>query len=158
VTADGRFAVSAATDGTLEVWDLATGQAVRTLEGHRYGVNGVAATADGRFAVSASNDSTLKVWDLATGQAVRTLQGHSRWVNGVAVTADGRFAVSVSHDNTLKVWDLATGQAVSTLEAHAPLLCCAFTSNGTMIIAGDTAGGVHFIDWLHAEPILRAQR
>jgi WD40 repeat protein len=158
VTPDGRFAVYASNNKTLKVWDLATGQAVRKLEGHSYGVNGVAATADGRFAVSASNDSTLKVWDLATGQAVRTLQGHSRWVNGVAVTADGRFAVSVSHDNTLKVWDLATGQAVSTLEAHAPLLCCAFTSNGTMIIAGDTAGGVHFIDWLHAEPILRAQR
>ncbi|HLM71763.1 MAG TPA: NB-ARC domain-containing protein, partial [Polyangiaceae bacterium] len=108
VTADGRLAVSASGDSTLNVWDLATGQAVRALEGHSNRVKAVAVTADGRFAVSASLDKTLRVWDLATGQAVRTLEGHSNWVNGVAVAADGRFAVSASSDGTLKVWDLAS--------------------------------------------------
>ena len=47
---------------------LPTGQAVRSLEGHTHGVNGVAVTADGRFAVSASKDKTLKVWDLGKGR------------------------------------------------------------------------------------------
>ncbi len=49
-----RFAVSASSDKTLKVWDLATGQAVHSLQGHTSGVTGVAVTADGRFAVSAS--------------------------------------------------------------------------------------------------------
>jgi WD40 repeat protein len=34
LTADGRFAVFASDDKTLKVWDLGTGKAVRTLEGH----------------------------------------------------------------------------------------------------------------------------
>ena len=31
---DGRRAVSASYDGTLKVWDVATGKCVATLEGH----------------------------------------------------------------------------------------------------------------------------
>ena len=73
-------------DNTLKVWDLETGQALRTLEGHSDGVNAVAVTPDGKRAVSASWDKTLKVWDLETGRALRTLEGHSDSVNGVAVT------------------------------------------------------------------------
>src|SRR5690349_23839574 len=40
VTADHRLAVSACADGTVKVWDLSTGQAVRTLEGHTDSVSG----------------------------------------------------------------------------------------------------------------------
>ena len=151
MTADGRFAVSASEDEGPKVWDLGTGQAVRLLEGHMGGVNGVAVTADG-FVVSASRDETLKVWELGTGQVVRTLEGHTDWVNGVAVTANGRIAVSTSWDKTLKVWDLRTGHAFATLETHVPLWCCAITLDGRTILAGDHAGALHILDLLPALP------
>jgi WD40 repeat protein len=73
VTPDGRFAVSAAEDHTLKVWDLHSGQLVHTLEGHTSGVYGVAVTSDGRFAVSASDDKTLKIWNLRSGQGALEL-------------------------------------------------------------------------------------
>ena len=79
----GRLAVSASWDDTLKVWDVASGQALRTLAGHTSWVNAVALTPDGRLAVSASEDYTLKVWDVASGQELRTLAGHTgrstRW-------------------------------------------------------------------------------
>ena len=34
ITPDGRRAVSASDDHTLRVWDLQSGQSLRTLEGH----------------------------------------------------------------------------------------------------------------------------
>ena len=67
VTPDGRHAISASSDNTLKVWDWATGELVRTLEGHTDEVNGVAVTPDGRYAISASSDNTLKVWDVGDG-------------------------------------------------------------------------------------------
>ena len=51
----------------------ATGELVRTLEGHTAAVIGVAVTPDGRYAISASMDNTLKVWAWATGKLVATL-------------------------------------------------------------------------------------
>ncbi|WP_437839850.1 CHAT domain-containing protein [Sorangium sp. So ce1153] len=150
VTPDGRIAVSASRDKTLKVWDLSTGQVLRTLEGHTAGVLGLAVTPDGRIAVSASWDRTLKVWDLATGQVLRTLEGHTAGVLGVAVTPDGRIAVSASWDKTLKVWDLVeTAQPITTLETHTFMYCCATTADARTILAGDSAGMLHILDWLH---------
>ncbi|WP_437593510.1 AAA family ATPase [Sorangium sp. So ce1000] len=151
VTSDGRFAVSASweSDKYLKVWDLTTGQLLRTLQGHTSAVHGVAVTPDGRFAVSASMDETLKVWDLATAQLLRTLQGHTGWVNGVSVTPDGRFAVSASRDKTLKVWDLrGTDQPITTLETHAFMECCAITADTRTILAGNVAGDLHILEWI----------
>jgi WD40 repeat protein len=54
-------------DETLKVWDLESGQELRTLTGHSSPVNSVAVLADGRRAVSASRDNTLKIWDLESG-------------------------------------------------------------------------------------------
>ncbi|XXT24073.1 AAA family ATPase [Sorangium sp. So ce429] len=152
VTLDGRIAVSSSEGPTLTVWDLGTGQALRTLEGHTSAVEGVAVTSDGRIAVSASWDKTLKVWDLATGQALRTLEGHTSAVEGVAVTSDGRIAVSASRDRTLKVWDLVeTAQPMTILETHNSMDCCATTADAKTILAGDAAGALHVLDWLHPQ-------
>src|SRR5664279_274115 len=62
VTPDGRRAVSASWDHTLKLWDIESGNEVRTLQGHDRPVDAVAVTPDGESAVSASWDYTLKVW------------------------------------------------------------------------------------------------
>jgi WD40 repeat protein len=113
---DSRRAVSGSYDGTLRVWDLETGQTLRTLEGHTASVKAVA-VVNSRSAVSGSYDGTLRVWDLETGQTLRTLEGHTASVWAVAVV-DGRRAVSGSDDGTLRVWDLETGQTLRTLQRH----------------------------------------
>jgi WD40 repeat protein len=59
-------------DSTLKVWDVESGVAMRTLEGHFDYVNGVAVTADGKRALSASGDKTVKVWDVESGVALAT--------------------------------------------------------------------------------------
>ena len=37
VSADGRLALSGSADHTVKIWDLATGQELRTLAGHAFG-------------------------------------------------------------------------------------------------------------------------
>ena len=61
----------------MKVWDLTSGQELRTFAGHAYGVKSVAVSADGRLALSASEDHTVKVWDLTSGQELGTLAGHA---------------------------------------------------------------------------------
>ena len=68
-----------------------------------------------------------------------------------ASTPDGRFAVSASEDKTLRVWNLKAGHAAATLEIHASVRCCAVTSDGKTILAGDATGVVHVLDWLNAQ-------
>ncbi|MCD4727807.1 MAG: hypothetical protein K8R46_09105, partial [Pirellulales bacterium] len=51
VTNDGARAISASFDRTLKVWDLETGDHIRTLEAHTDLVMAVAVTNDGSRAI-----------------------------------------------------------------------------------------------------------
>jgi WD40 repeat protein len=57
----------------VAVWDLATGERLRTLAGHQRKVTSVAVSPDGRHVVSGSGDGTVAVWDLHTGEPLARL-------------------------------------------------------------------------------------
>ncbi len=144
VVLDEKRTISACSDGTLRVWDIESGETIRTLAGHSSGVNAVA-VLDGTRVVSASSDPTLRVWDLDSGETIRTLEGHSSGVNAVEAV-DERHVVSVSSDHTLSVWDIGSGERRAVFALDAPLRTVAVTADGRTVVAGDQAGGVHFLD------------
>jgi hypothetical protein len=63
---EGERIVSASWDGTLKVWDVATGQESLTLRGHSSALASVAFSPDGRRLASVSEDCTVKLWDATT--------------------------------------------------------------------------------------------
>ena len=107
----------------MRLWDLATGQHVRTFEGHKFPVNCVSISPDGQWALSGGLDRSLRLWELGTGRCVRTFEGHEdpllSAVLSVAISPDGRWGLSAKKSKeTLRLWDLATGQCVRTFKGH----------------------------------------
>jgi WD40 repeat protein len=135
VTGDGTRAVSGGYDGTVIVWDLATGTVLHILPGHEARVMAVAVTGDGTRAVSGGYDGTVIVWDLATGTALHILPGHRSAVRAVAVIGDGTRAVTSSWGRTV-VWDLATGTRLRTLTGHYRVWAMAVNGDGTQAVTG----------------------
>src|SRR6266436_5022914 len=85
---DGKLLASGSDDQTIKLWNVASGQEVRTLSGHSYWVTSVAFSPDEKLLASGSWDKSIKLWDVANGQEIRTLSGDS-WVNSVAFSPDG---------------------------------------------------------------------
>jgi WD40 repeat protein len=66
---DSRTLVTVGLDGTIRMWEVATGRERLRLEGHKGRINAVAMAPDGRTLVSCGDDTTALLWDL-TGLAV----------------------------------------------------------------------------------------
>jgi WD40 repeat protein len=75
ISPDGQHVVSASGDGTLIIWDLASGEALQTLSMHPNIAYRLDISPDGQHLVSGSEDGSLIIWDLASGQAVATYSG-----------------------------------------------------------------------------------
>ena len=63
---DGRTLASASRDGSIILWDVATGRPVGLpFQGHSGWVMSVAFSPDGRVLASGSTDTTVVLWDMA---------------------------------------------------------------------------------------------
>ncbi|CAM8997567.1 unnamed protein product [Rhodiola kirilowii] len=91
--------VSGGMDTLVLVWDLAKGEKVHTLKGHKLQVTGL--VMDDSDIVSSSVDSTLIRW--RKGQVVDSWEGHSSAIQSIIKLPSGEL-VSGSSDTTLKLW------------------------------------------------------
>lgn len=126
---DNRWLASGGKDDVIKIWDLATGNVLRTLYGHTSNVNALAVSPDGTLLASGSGDinderdlgaftqggvvggtedNTVRIWSVQTGRQVQVLRGHELPVAAVAFSNDGRSLTSVGGD-AIKVWDVSAG-------------------------------------------------
>ncbi|HEX2299150.1 MAG TPA: pentapeptide repeat-containing protein, partial [Pseudonocardiaceae bacterium] len=71
-TMRGSILATGHEDGTIRIWDPATGTPLRTLRGHTGLVLALAAGPDGHWLASAGENDTIRIWDPATGTPLRT--------------------------------------------------------------------------------------
>ncbi|KAJ1502501.1 hypothetical protein HMI56_002652, partial [Coelomomyces lativittatus] len=110
VAFDGLHVFSGSNDRTIKVWDVHTGQCLKTLHGHDDLVRTLALDplgVPGKL-ISGSYDQSVKVWDWTCGTLVHSFtKVHSSWVFNVACTATHLF--SASQDQTIVVYDFTHG-------------------------------------------------
>lgn len=145
---DGAAIVSTGADGSVRLWDAATGEMQRQLA---LGVAGqmVAFSPDGAQ-IAAQGERIVKVWEADSGDEVATLE-HGALVAGMAFSPDGAIATA-SFDGAVRVWDLASGEIAATLlpeAAGAQPLGLAYSLDGTVLAVGRAAGDT--LDLLDAQ-------
>ncbi|HEX7556078.1 MAG TPA: WD40 repeat domain-containing protein [Leptolinea sp.] len=143
ITPDGRQVVSGSNVSMINVWDLKSGNLLRSLEG-ALRINALAITPDGQKVIAGSEDTVLKIWDLESGTMLGSLNGHTGPVTSVMVTRDGRYVISGAswgwatlQKVTVKVWDLETRQCQYSLQGHTDRVnAVGITNNGQQVISG----------------------
>ena len=102
---DGELLASAGDDGTIRLWDVATGH-LRGLLGHEGAVMSLTFSADGKSLASAGTDKTIRFWELATGKERRRFRDDHGWPRVITLSADGKRCFSGGADSTILIWDV----------------------------------------------------
>jgi WD40 repeat protein len=111
---DGAAVASASQDGSLTLWDAASGATLwRYDDPSGYGWLSAAFSPDGTKLVAGNEDGNLYIFDaVAGGEPSQTLAGHTNWVMSVAYSQDGTKIASGSSDSSIILWDAESGEAI----------------------------------------------
>ena len=151
---DGARLATAGGDGTVWLWDAASGQTLAVLTGHDGPVTSCAWSPDGARLATAGGDGTVRLWDAASGEALAVLCGHDRMVTACAWSPHGARLASAGCDWTVRLWDAASGEALAVLTGHdGPVTSCTWSPDGTRLASAGEYGRVLLWDAVSGETI-----
>ncbi len=137
LSSDGTRVLSGSNDGTVRLWELATGKQIRRMEGHRGQAWAVAFSPDGKLALGGGQDGGLALYDVETGKQLRSFDRHPQAVRAAVFTPDGKRALSACYDHILRMWDVQTGKKLQSFVGHKDsIMCLACSPDGKRALTG----------------------
>ncbi|MBE9057164.1 WD40 repeat domain-containing protein [Sphaerospermopsis sp. LEGE 08334] len=101
---DGKILASAGNDKTVKLWNVETGEELKTLTGHSEAVYSVAFSPNGQILASSSQDKTVKLWVVDSGVEISSVKCADDGVYSVAFSPDGKVLAAGSADKTITLF------------------------------------------------------
>jgi WD40 repeat protein/serine/threonine protein kinase len=137
---DGKFVVTGGDDGTVRLWDAATGQPTGLVLPHPREVFSVRFSPDSKTILTGCLDGAARLWDARTGRPAYGPLSHQAGDGPVhvAFSPDGRVFATGSGDG-VRLWDATPGTTVRQLPA-ASGFPGSFSPDGKVLVTlGTTA-------------------
>lgn len=154
LSGEGALALSGGKDGTVRLWDMASGKELRRLGLPNQEVRAVAFMGSDRFL--AASGVTLRLFEAASGQELLRLSGHTGAIKALAVSSDGTRAVTGSEDKSIRVWDFPSGRELQRLVGHtAGVNGLALTADDSQLLSAGRDQTLRLWDLRHGKEIRR---
>ncbi len=143
-TFDGKRVISGDRGGFGQLYNIDTGEHIRTFEGSTATVSCLAFSADDVLLVSngGTRNGNGYLYDLESGQTLWANWENSR-IGELFFSPDGKVLVTVT-GGLVKFWDIATRELVYRAEAVTDhILSAAYSPDGTTLATGSRSGRVH---------------
>lgn len=135
-SSDGRRVVTASWDGTALLFDVGSGELLRTFTLND-GITQAIFDTDGACIVTMSSRGAT-LWDAVTGTQLSTFGVGGRYV---LLSASGRLAVTYAFDSPTKLWEARSARLIAEVPGERGL-SVAFSGDEHTLFVGDTTGRV----------------
>ncbi len=117
------------------MWDVGSGELLRSTQAHRANIRRIDFSADGRYFATASEDGSVQTWDAATGAPAGPLLPQKGSASKPDFSPDSTRIVTQSSAGTVRVWDVRSGQLLTELLDHegASLNIAAYGPDGRFL-------------------------
>ncbi len=133
---------SGSTDRTVKLWDVRSGDLMKTFAALSDQVNTIAANWNGKLMAAGTADGKVTSLDLVTG-AEHLLGDLGGEVFTVSFSSDGSWLAAGGMDKTIRLWDAETGAGGRTLVgATGEVNSVAFDKDGRSLVSGNGDGSM----------------
>ena len=140
---DGRQLATCGADKLCRLYELESGNLLRTFEGHTHHVMGVAWQNDGLTIATASADNSVKTWSVTTGERKQSIGGFTKEVTGIEFVGQTDQVLTSSIDGQTRLHNASNGQQVRVFSGPSSALYTVTVSNdGKFVSVGGQSGEV----------------
>ncbi len=126
---------SSSSYGAVRLWEIPSGQLLKTLEGRTDGEQ-LAVSPDGRL-LAASELGSIHLWRLSDGEPLNTLQRHTERLARLVFSPDGGLLASSAQDGSLCLWQVPEGRLVGCFNLSAAPCGPIFSPSGNALVYAD---------------------
>ncbi|QEH35131.1 WD domain, G-beta repeat [Aquisphaera giovannonii] len=141
--ADGRTLAAGNVDGSVSLWDMASGERRASLAGGTEMVLSLAFSPDGRTLASAGGDTKVRIWDVASAGPRATLDLRGAPATSLSFGPDGRQLACGCEDGIVRVWgDVGRPDAapLTFVASQQVVLAVAFSPDGRSLASASLCG------------------
>ena len=135
---DGHLMASADVDGSIHLWDVASGQPKLSWQAHNNFAWGLSFSPDSQTIASGSvHDSLVKLWDVQTGHLLHQPLQIVKMSWTVKFSPDGKRLAIGQEEGFLELWDVETVTRLAFLEGHSGITqSVAFSPDSQWLLSG----------------------
>jgi hypothetical protein len=155
------YLFSCSEDKTAMLWDLDSGQCMKTYVGHTKILNDCDIHINfERYTrnlslLTCSGDGTLRLWNGIDTNAQVVIKGHSQAVYRCSFSPNGRAIVSCSEDKTIRTWMYPEGYLLYVFTGHmSPVTTVRYSPTGRFLISGSDYGERKILVWNAKMPVM----
>jgi WD40 repeat protein len=157
---DGTLVVTAALDGFVRLWEVATGEPLPDpMDNETLWVSMATFSPDGTLVAAANSDGSVGLWNPSTGE-MKWGAGHTHEVVTVAFSPDGGRLVSAA-DSTARVWEVGEDPEgllriveSAVIRPHASWMTGArFSPDGNYVVTSNEDGTARVADAFTGEAL-----
>lgn len=139
--------------GDVDLWDLASGQKLRTLAAHKLSIIALSFSGDGRWLLTGGQETPARlprtggqmppietrtrIWDTANWTEHSSMAFNRIGSGAASLSLDSKFLIVEKDWDLVELFDIASGSSLATFTAADPLSHARQFSTGNLAIAPD---------------------
>jgi WD40 repeat protein len=155
MSSDGRWIVTAAHDGKVNLWDSSNGQVQFQTRLAHYAICAIFSHDGNVFAVDPTGEP-VQVFDLRSGRKMYELNQGLGGTSGLAFSPDGSMIAAAGSDTAVSIYHALTGKLISrNTDFLLQPFTIDFTADGKQVVTAGADKVVAFIDTITGKTIRR---